>query len=118
MKKIINVCILFFSLGFNSFSFAESADFKVIDVRTVEEYTAGHLPDTLNIDFLKSDFKEQILKLDKNQTYKLFCRSGNRSGKALTLMKSLGFKNVENLGTIKEAAKALKRNCEGPSGCP
>ncbi len=96
---------------------AEASDIIVIDVRTAGEYSDSHVKNSLNIDFLKSDFKEQILKLDKTKTYKLYCRSGNRSTKAMTLMENLGFTTVENLGSLSNAAKKLKRTCEGLSGC-
>lgn len=108
---------LFFTVGANTTVFADSLNFNVIDVRTAEEYSNSHVKDSTNIDFLKPDFKEQAAKLDKTKIYKLYCRSGNRSGKALDLMKSLGFKNVENLGSLSQAAKKLNRSCEGPAGC-
>lgn len=118
MKKIIsNFFVLFIVFATNSIVYADSSDFIVLDVRTIEEYSSGHLKNTSNIDFLKADFKEQISKLDKSKTYKLYCRSGNRSGKALELMKNLGFSNLENLGSLKDAAKKLQRACDGPSGC-
>lgn len=69
----------------------------LIDVRTEEEYVAGHLPGARNIDFNSSDFTETISTLDKNDPYSIYCRSGNRSGQALKLMKTLGFTDVLDL---------------------
>lgn len=83
----------------------------VIDVRTPEEFSETHVENSLNIDFLKNDFTANISKLEKNKTYKLYCRSGNRSGQAEQLMRTLGFKDVENIGSVSEAAKTLNRRC-------
>jgi rhodanese-related sulfurtransferase len=54
----------------------------VIDVRTPEEFKAGHIPGAKNIDFLGDDFTKQIAALDKSRTYLLHCASGGRSGQA------------------------------------
>ncbi len=70
----------------------------LIDVRTLEEYKTGHLKDSKNIDFHAADFKTQIAKLDKNKTVYLYCRSGNRSGKAADTLKALGFQKYYNIG--------------------
>lgn len=84
----------------------------VLDVRTPEEFQEIHVKDSINIDFFNPNFLEKIQQLDKNQIYKVYCRSGNRSGQAETIMKSLGFKNVENIGSVSEAASTLGRACE------
>lgn len=83
----------------------------VIDVRTEEEYQESHVKDSENIDILNPDFKTKISKLDKDKTYKVYCRSGNRSGQAEQLMKSLGFKDVENIGSLNQASRKLNREC-------
>jgi len=70
----------------------------LIDVRTPEEYSAGHLKYAKNIDFKSADFKAQIEKLDRNKPVYLYCRTGNRSGKALDTLKSVGFKESYNIG--------------------
>ena len=118
LKKIIpRILALFFMVAVGTTALADSANYIVIDVRTPEEYSSSHIKNTLNIDFLKPDFKEQIIKLDKTKTYKLYCHSGNRSGKAMDLMKTLGFTNIENLGSLRDASKKLNLTCEGLSGC-
>jgi phage shock protein E len=88
-------------------SVSASAKEIILDVRTPEEVAAGSIKNSINIDFRKENFKSEILKLAKNATYKLYCRSGNRSGQALQLMKELGFKNLQNLGSLEDARKAL-----------
>ena len=71
--------------------------FVIIDVRTPEEFNEGHIENAVNIDFNSETFKEDLDKLDKNKTYFIYCRSGNRSGRAIPIMKGLGFKEVYNL---------------------
>lgn len=70
----------------------------LIDVRTPEEYKSGHLKNATNINYQGADFKTQISKLRKNKTVYLYCRSGNRSGKAADTLKLLGFNKYENIG--------------------
>lgn len=79
----------------------------VIDVRTQEEYDAGHLAmANRHHDLLNGDFEAQLSSLDKDSTYYLYCRSGNRSGQALELMKQNGFENVYNIGGYQDLVNA------------
>ncbi len=73
------------------------ADLVVLDVRTPDEFAAGHLDGAVMIDFYSDDFAEQIAVLDPNASYVLYCRSGNRSGQAASIMKSLGFNDVADI---------------------
>tara|TARA_B100000989_G_scaffold127545_1_gene94705 strand:+ start:6613 stop:6960 length:348 start_codon:yes stop_codon:yes gene_type:complete len=66
----------------------------VIDVRTEREFNHGNIIDSHNIDYLKSDFVNNLNMLDKEKEYLIYCRSGNRSEKASLIMKSLGFKYI------------------------
>ena len=70
----------------------------VLDVRTPQEFKSGHLTRATNIDVLNTTFRDNISGLDKDKTYYLYCHSGNRSGQAGEIMKSLGFKHVYNIG--------------------
>lgn len=78
----------------------------VIDVRTPSEYAAGHLQGAQLMDIQGSAFQSQIAKLDKNGTYVVYCKSGNRAGQAVTAMQAIGIKNVTNAGSLDQAAKA------------
>lgn len=69
----------------------------LLDVRTPSEFAAGHIDKAINIDFENQTFVSEIQKLDNSKTYFVYCRSGNRSGKAITLMKNNGFKSINEL---------------------
>lgn len=84
-----------------------SATPLIIDVRTPEEFAAGHLDGAVNIDATAADFSEQIAKLDPKGAYTLYCRSGNRAARAAELMTAAGFTEVRNAGGLEEAAKSL-----------
>ena len=70
---------------------------QVIDVRTPEEYALGYIEGAILIDYKASDFQASISALNRNVTYLIYCRSGNRSGKASIIMDSLGFKKIYDL---------------------
>ncbi len=75
----------------------DDPNFVVLDIRTPQEFQAGHLPGAINIDFYAPDFAQQLDQLDKTKTYLVYCRSGNRSGQALPIMRKLGFQEVYEL---------------------
>lgn len=73
-------------------------DSVILDVRTPAEWSEGIIPNAKKIDFLDSaNFIKNIEQLDKNKTYFVYCRSGNRSGQTCQIMNQLGFKNSYNL---------------------
>lgn len=69
----------------------------VLDVRTREEFAAGHLPGATNIDIYDPTFAAKVGNLNRNGSYFLYCRSGNRSSSACGYMQQVGFSNVYNL---------------------
>lgn len=71
--------------------------FQIIDVRTPTEYQEGHIDNALNVDFKSADFIKNIFKFDRNKTLLIYCRSGNRSGRASKIMDSLGFTKIYDL---------------------
>jgi len=70
---------------------------KVIDVRTAAEVAGGIYPDATHIDIRDPEFKTKIGKLDKEDTYIVYCMSGGRSGKAVSMMRALGFNKSYNM---------------------
>jgi len=71
--------------------------FVILDVRTPEEFISEHIENAVNLDYYSATFKNDLDRLDKNSIYLIYCRSGNRSGNALTMMKDLGFREVYNM---------------------
>lgn len=81
----------------------------LIDVRTPDEYSAGHLSGAINIDYLQISRRIEASGVKKDDEVILYCRSGRRSGIALESLKGLGFKRVANYGSMEEAAKKLQQ---------
>ena len=75
----------------------DNPSFLIIDVRTPGEFASGYIESALNIDYYSQNFREELNELDKGKTYLIYCRSGNRSGKALSMMKELAFREVYNM---------------------
>lgn len=75
----------------------EQPDAVVLDVRTPAEVRQGKIPGASTIDMMDRQFTEKIENLDKNKTYLLYCRSGNRSAQACTYMAGKGFTHLYNL---------------------
>lgn len=69
----------------------------VVDVRTVEEYKAGHIHGSLNIPLDK--INEAMSWLAKDVPVVLVCESGSRSGYAMMLLQKSGFEKVYNGGS-------------------
>lgn len=72
-------------------------NFIIIDVRTPQEFADGHIENAINLDFRSTSFEAEINKLDRNKTYLIYCRSGNRSRGALDMMVKLNFREVYHL---------------------
>lgn len=76
----------------------------VIDVRTPAEFAEGHLEGAINIDWQGATFADDIAQFDTAGTYVIYCRSGNRSGQAISAMTEMGFTDLTNAGSVDEAA--------------
>jgi rhodanese-related sulfurtransferase len=85
------------------------ADLVVLDVRTPEEFAEGHLEDAVLIDFYDADFADQLAALERDVPYLVYCRSGNRSGEAMSMMEELGFTSAVDVdgGIVAWAAAGL-----------
>ena len=62
-----------------------------------EEFSDGHIENAILIDFHSEDFRDEIAKLDREKTYLVYCRSGNRSRQAIDILYELGFQEVYHL---------------------
>ena len=80
----------------------------VIDVRTLDEWNSGHLESAINIEW--QNITSIQSNIPKNEEIYLYCRSGNRSGKATKILLDAGYTNVINAGSIEEASSLLDIN--------
>lgn len=78
----------------------------VIDVRTPEEFAAGHVAGAININVEAADFREQIAALDAEDAYLVYCRSGRRSALAADQMAEAGFTDIIDAGGLEALAEA------------
>lgn len=76
---------------FDSFSLDE---FKLVDVRTLEEFQSGYISSAINIDFFSADFIDKIKEFDTSLNLILYCRTDNRSSKSAKILADNDFKNV------------------------
>lgn len=74
-----------------------------IDVRSAGEYAQGHLDGAALIPHDDIETGIQTLQVDKDTPILLYCRSGNRAGKAMERLRALGYTNVTNLGGLEDA---------------
>ena len=76
------------------------AALTIIDVRTPEEFAAGHLEHAVNYDLEAGQFSAQIEPLDRAAPYLGYCHSGRRSAIAADAMVAAGFTQVYDVGGI------------------
>lgn len=74
----------------------------LVDVRTAEEYEAGHLKDAINIPHIQIGDKIAEYVKDKDERITVYCRSGRRSGIAKKVLVSKGYKHVVDTGAYEE----------------
>ncbi|NOT38355.1 MAG: redoxin domain-containing protein [Saprospiraceae bacterium] len=70
---------------------------QIIDVRTPEEFSNGHISGAINYDWNGNSFDKQIALLNKSKPVFVYCLSGGRSSSAAQKMRSVGFKIVYEL---------------------
>jgi rhodanese-related sulfurtransferase len=108
-KRIFNsltcLCLLFVSAAVTASNdispetmlAMEKSERLLLDVRTVEEYTNSHIPTSVNIPL--NEIGERLSRLSdfKDSPIVVYCRSGTRATKAITLLEDNGFTNVMHL---------------------
>lgn len=70
----------------------------VLDVRTPDEFSGGHLVNAVNVDWNESDAEIKLKAMDPSKTYFVYCLSGGRSSGAAGFLRESGFKEVYELG--------------------
>ena len=72
---------------------------RLVDVRTPEEFAAGHIAGAINIPV--QDLDRRMGEIEpKDRAIVLYCRSGNRSGRAGRMLRSAGYVAVHDLGAM------------------
>lgn len=86
----------------------------IIDVRTPEEFSKGHLQNARNIDWNGNDFNGALANIDKSASVFVYCLSGARSANAAASMRKQGFKMVYELdgGILQWRANNLPETSE------
>ncbi|MCI6673271.1 MAG: rhodanese-like domain-containing protein [Sphaerochaetaceae bacterium] len=81
----------------------------LVDVRTPEEFKAGHIPGAINIrnESIKGEPEELP---DKNARILLYCRSGLRAEDAMTKLDELGYTDLSNMGGILDWKGPITKN--------
>jgi phage shock protein E len=81
-----------------------------IDVRTDEEWAAGHIDGALHFDLARLQ-QGELPDVPKNAAIGLYCRSGVRAGEALQILQENGFANVRNAGGFSALADQRMKTC-------
>lgn len=114
-----NICIAFLATfvfvscaqnGFTEEEIVIDQNSTVIDVRTEQEYNAGHLKNSINIPYgeIKDTIGEHVH--DKNEKIIVYCRSGRRSDIAKKTLDEMGYTNVINAGAYEKLKKNEQEN--------
>jgi phage shock protein E len=77
----------------------------ILDVRTPEEYAAGHVAGTVHIPLDQLEQRWQELAQYRDQPIIVYCRTGRRSAAAIDLLATKGFSRLENGGGLSQMAR-------------
>ena len=107
MIKINSLIIFFFficsysqpySINYNEYlELSKKNKFKLIDVRTYDEFNTNRLKNAINIDFYDSVFLKRFEKFNKEDNILLYCRSGRRSLIGAEILVKNGYKKIYDL---------------------
>ena len=96
---------------------AERKDVVVLDVRTADEFAAGHLPGAKNVDFLEADFATRVAAY-AGKPVVVHCAAGSRSTKAVPLLDPAKFPQVYHLDGGYKAWVAAGKHVTTGAGSP
>lgn len=97
--KIITIAIFF------SISLINEAYSILVDVRSNEEWSKGYIEGAQHIPLKNLSAKINEYTRDYNEEILLYCRSGNRSGKAKKILEEMGYANTRNVGGIEDVSE-------------
>lgn len=80
-------------------TFAEGeVDHILVDVRTPREFDGGHIAGAVNIPL--DEIPQRLAEFPQDKPIVLYCRSGNRSGQAMSLLDREGYDGLYNIGGV------------------
>ncbi|EON61822.1 hypothetical protein W97_01039 [Coniosporium apollinis CBS 100218] len=92
-----------------------SANTVLVDVRTPEEFATGPLPGAINVEYQLIDQLLDQVEIKDDDEVVLYCRSGRRSAIAAMTLRSMGLKQVRDIGGLEEARETLLRESKTPA---
>ncbi len=106
---LLAVSLVFLSTGCTTGESMNADQFEaIVDVRTKEEWAEGHLEGAVRMGIADGDFTSQLATLDPAADYYIYCRSGNRAGQAIDIMRDMGFSGeLVNGGAVANASAQL-----------
>lgn len=72
---------------------------QLIDVRTPEEFSSGHIDGAINLS-LQDIQSGKMPNVAKDKLIYVYCHSGNRSSQATVILKNAGYQNINDLGAM------------------
>jgi rhodanese-related sulfurtransferase len=72
-------------------------EITILDIRPNADFKREHIPGAANLDYDGHQFPRKVEKLDKNQPYIIYCKSGVRGGYFLEKMRESGFVGAYNI---------------------
>ena len=102
IRSVLRSALFLLLLSFPLFAWSGEAHW--IDVRTAEEYAAGHVSEAVNIPYEEITRRIGEVTTNKDALIYVYCRSGRRSGIAREALEA-GFSNVVNVGGLEDALK-------------
>ncbi len=108
------LCLCLSLLGSRQAPAAESSLW--IDVRSPEEFAAGHLPAAINLPYQQVATRISQIEADKTRDIHLYCGIGVRAQAAKFMLEAQGYTHVTNEGGYAELAQRLGQTT-GPGGC-
>ena len=80
----------------------------LLDVRTPEEYSEGHIPESKNVPLQTLDRVRAVVE-NKDTELFVYCHSGARSRQAATMLGQMGYTKVNNIGGISSYRGKVER---------
>ncbi|WJG08889.1 rhodanese-like domain-containing protein [Aliiglaciecola sp. LCG003] len=73
------------------------ANWLILDVRSAEEFSEGHVPNAINIPHTEIEQNIPLLSTHKDKPVVVYCRSGVRAAKATKILLEYGFSEIKHL---------------------